>query len=240
MTALTAARLQHSMLDESEGHMAADKRHLRRTFLSRLGIGATAAGVTVLADRPAAAQSAAPPAWHPGRHSEDDWLDRITGMHRLVFDTTTAGGFDNALRFASNYFTANKTGYGLNTDDLAVVIVARHHSTAFAYTDAMWNKYGTPLASRDGFTDPATKQPPTVNVYRTRTEELLRQGVHLAVCQMATRNLAGIVAKVAGSDTDAIYKELVGNLLANGHMVPAGIVAVNRAQERGYSFVYGA
>ena len=218
--------------------MAAEKRHPRRTFLSRLGIGA--AGVTVLADRPAGAQSTSPSAWHPRRHSEDDWLDRIPGGHRFVFDTTSPGGFDNALRFASNYFTANKSGYGLNNEDLAVVIVVRHHSTAFAYTDAMWNKYGTPLASRDGFTDPATKQPPNVNVYRARTEELLRQGVHLAVCQMATRNLAGIVAKVAGAETDAIYKELVGNLLANAHMVPAGIVAVNRAQERGYSFVYGA
>ena len=220
--------------------MAANQRHPRRTFLSRLGIGATAAGVTVLTDRPAAAQSATASEWHPRRHSEDDWLDRIPGGHRFVFDTTTPGGFDNALRFASNYFTANKTGYGLSNEDLAVVIVVRHHSTAFAYADAMWNKYGAPLASRDGFTDPATKQPPTVNVYRTRTEELLRQGVHLAVCQMATRNLAGIVAKAAGTDTDAIYKELVSNLLANAHMVPAGIVSVNRAQEHGYSFVYGA
>jgi hypothetical protein len=100
----------------------------------------------------------------------------------------------------------------LNNDDLAVVIVARHHSTGFAYADAMRNKYGTPLASRDGFTDPATKQAPTVNVYRARTEELLRQGVHLAVCQMATRNLAGIVAKAVGADSEAIYKVLVGNL----------------------------
>ena len=31
--------------------------------------------------------------------------------------------------------------------------------------------------------------------------------------------------------------ELAANLLANAHLVPAGIVAVNRAQERGYSFV---
>ena len=37
---------------------------------------------------------------------------------------------------------------------------------------------------------------------------------------------------------DAIFKELTENLVPNGRMVPAGIVAVNRAQERGYSFVY--
>ena len=219
--------------------MAADKRHARRAFLSRLGTGATAAGLTVLADRPAAAQSARQGEWRPRRHAEDDWLDRIPGVHRFVFDTTTPAGFDNALRFASNYFTASKSGYGLTSEDLAVVIIARHHSTALAYTDAMWSKYGTPLASRDGFTDPATKQPPTVNVYRARTEELLRQGVHLAVCQMATRNLSGIIEKTSGSDPDSIYKELVGNLLNNAHMVPAGIVALNRAQERGYSLVNG-
>jgi intracellular sulfur oxidation DsrE/DsrF family protein len=218
--------------------MSADNRPARRAFLSHLRTGAAAASLTALAAAPGAAQSSTATEWRPRRHAEDDWLDRIPGVHRLVFDTTTPNGFDNALRFASNYFTANKTGYGLNNDDLAVVIIARHHSTAFAYTDAMWNKYGTPLSSRDGFTDPATRQPPTVNVYRARIEGLLRQGVHLAVCQMATRNLAGIVAKTAGTSTDAIYTELVGNLVGNAHMVPAGIVTVNRAQERGYSFVH--
>ena len=217
----------------------ADKPHVRRAFLSRLGTGVTAAGLTVLAEGPAAAQAARPSEWRARRHPEDDWLDRIPGAHRFVFDTTTPAAFDNALRFASNYFTANKSGYGLSNEELAVVIIARHHSTAFAYTDGMWSKYGAALASRDGFTDPATKQPPVVNVYRARIEELLRQGVHLAVCQMATRNLAGIVAKSAGADTDAIYKELVSNLLNNAHMVPAGIVALNRAQERGYSFAHG-
>jgi hypothetical protein len=218
--------------------MAADKRHARRSFLSRLGFGATGAGLAVLANRPAAAQSVGPE-WHPRRHAEDDWLDRIPGIHRLVFDTTTPEGFDDALRFATNYFTANRNGYGLKDGDLAVVIVARHNSTPFAYTDAMWGKYGVPLAQRNSFVDPATKRPPTVNVYRARLDDVLRQGVHLAVCQMATRNISGIVAKAAGSDTDTIYNELAANLVINAHMVPAGIVAVNRAQERGYSLVHG-
>ena len=41
-----------------------------------------------------------------------------------------------------------------------------------------------------------------------------------------------------GGNADAIFKELTENLIPGGHMVPAGIVAVNRAQERGYSFSY--
>jgi intracellular sulfur oxidation DsrE/DsrF family protein len=32
--------------------------------------------------------------------------------------------------------------------------------------------------------------------------------------------------------------ELAANLVGNSRLVPAGIVAVNRAQERGYSFAY--
>jgi intracellular sulfur oxidation DsrE/DsrF family protein len=217
--------------------MTMETRDARRRFLSRIVTGATAAGLTVFGARPAAAQSVGSAEWRPRRHAEDDWLEGIPGVHRFIIDTTTPAGFDDALRFASNYFTANRNEYGLKNEDLAVVIVARHHSTPFAYTDAMWAKHGVGLAQRNGFTDPATKRPPIVNVYRARLEELLRQGVHLAVCQMATRNIAGIVAKVAGSDTDTIYAELVGNLMSNAHMVAAGIVAVNRAQERGYSFV---
>ena len=219
--------------------MAADTRHPRRSFLSRLGTGASAAGLTALAGGSAAAQSAAQPEWHPRRHAEDDWLDRIPGVHRFVFDTTGPEGFAEALTFATNYFTANRNGYGLQDADLAVVIVARHSSTAFAYADGVWAKHGTLLAQRTGFLDPTTKQPPTVNVHRARLEGLIKRGVHLAVCQMATRNHAGLIAKAGGTDTDTVYKELVANLVGNAHMVPAGIVAVNRAQERGYSLAHG-
>lgn len=218
--------------------MAANTRHARRAFLSQLGTGATAAGLTVLSDRPAAAQSAEPSEWHPRRHAEDGWLDRIPGVHRFVFDTTTADGFGEALTFANNYYTANQSGYGLNDADLAVVLVARHDSTPFAYTDAMWAKYGASLVQRSGFVDPSTKQPPVVNVYRARLEGLIKRGAHFAVCQMATRRLAGVIARASGSNADAVYTEPTTTLVSNAHMVPAGIVAVNRAQERGYAFVH--
>ena len=72
-----------------------------------------------------------------------------------------------------------------------------------------------------------------------RLDGLLKRGVHLAVCQMATRNIAGTLARATGGDTDAIFNEIAANLLSNAHLAPAGIVAVNRAQERGYSLVHG-
>jgi intracellular sulfur oxidation DsrE/DsrF family protein len=56
---------------------------------------------------------------------------------------------------------------------------------------------------------------------------------------MATSRIAGMIARAAGSNAEAVNKELMANLVSNGRMVPAGIIAVNRAQERGYSFVRG-
>jgi intracellular sulfur oxidation DsrE/DsrF family protein len=44
------------------------------------------------------------------------------------------------------------------------------------------------------------------------------------------------MAQASGGNADAVYNEVVGNLVANSHMVPAGIVAVSRGQERGYTF----
>ena len=49
---------------------------------------------------------------------------------------------------------------------------------------------------------------------------------------------AGALADSTKGNADAVYRELVANLIPNSHMVPAGIVAVNRAQERGYTFSY--
>jgi intracellular sulfur oxidation DsrE/DsrF family protein len=220
----------------------------RRLFLSRLGIGAGLAAGPLLGASAAAAQSAGEARWQPARHAQDDWYDKIPGQHRFVFDTTSPEGMATALQFANNFFEANKNSYGLQDSDLAVLIVARHKSTTFGYNDAIWAKYSKQLSEHaNNFTDPKTKEPPVVNVYATsgngsgqagRMDALLKRGVHLAVCQMATRNIAGMIARASGGNTDTIFSELGANLVSNAQLVPAGIVAVNRAQERGYAFVH--
>jgi hypothetical protein len=52
---------------------------------------------------------------------------------------------------------------------------------------------------------------------------------------MATRFFAGQLAQATGGNADAVYTEIAVNLVGNAHLVAAGIVAVNRAQERGYT-----
>jgi intracellular sulfur oxidation DsrE/DsrF family protein len=219
----------------------------RRLFLGRLGLGAGLVGAAVAGSSVAMAQSTESGSWRPARHPQDDWLDEIPGKHRYVFDSSLQDALGMALQFGNNYFNVNRDAYGLQDSDLAVVIVARHRSTSFGYNDAMWAKYGEQFSEHAMFTDPAVKQPPKVNVYMTPgidvnqaggMAELIKRGVRIAVCATASRGLAGRVARATGSDANKVMEEMAANLVPNARLVPAGIVAVNRAQERGYSFVH--
>jgi intracellular sulfur oxidation DsrE/DsrF family protein len=54
---------------------------------------------------------------------------------------------------------------------------------------------------------------------------------------MATHFFAQQFATATKGNADAVYKELVANVIPDAHMVPAGVVAVNRAQEYGYTLL---
>jgi intracellular sulfur oxidation DsrE/DsrF family protein len=223
----------------------------RRSFFTRLNTGVTSlAAIAVGGVAMAQQKSTAAARWEPARHEKDDWFDQLPGKHRLVFDTTAYAGLGEALLFANNFIRVNRADYGLQNNDLAVVIVVRHRSTPFGYNDAMWAKYGAAIAARSQVEDPKTKLAPKINIFNsgdygealnsrgTTLDSLFKQGVQLAVCSTSTRGYAASIAQAVGGNADAIYNELIANLVSsNARMVPAGIVAVNRAQERGYSLV---
>ena len=216
--------------------------------MARLGSGLAAfSGAFALAPSDAAAQSSGSDPWKPARHGQDDWYDQIPGKHRFMFDATTPTGAGDALQFTNNFLYASKTGYQLDDEDNAVIIGLRHWATPFAFTDAIWAKYGTVFTERSKFVDPKTNAPPVINVYLTKGYGLaltnrentftdaVQHRIHFAVCDMATRALAGMVAGKMGLHADEVHSELKGAAHQNSHFVPAGIVGVNRAQERGYA-----
>ena len=206
----------------------------RRSFLTRFNAGAVAiAALAVGGVARAQVKAASAARWEPARHDSDNWMDALPGKHRLVIDTTSPDGFRDGLLFASNFILANRNDYGLQNQDLAVIVVARHISTGYAFNNDMWAKYGGPLSGE------APKEPPKANPDSASLVSLANQGVQFAVCAMATRRLSTEIARAVGANVDAIFAELTANLISNGRMVSAGIVALNRAQERGYSFVRG-
>lgn len=221
----------------------------RRSFLSRFGIGAAVVagvGAGLAAARPAVAQTNA---FKPRRHKEDAWMEAPNAAHRIVIDSAFPAGGGAALLYANNSFLANKSGYGLEAQDIAVIVVLRHLSTPFAYTDAMWAKYGEALSDVIDFKNPATKGAPATNLYNSggtgmalanrgvTIASLVEKNVQFAVCNSATRVLAGAVAQKSNGDAEAVYQEFVANLVPNSHLTAAGVVAVNRAQEYGYTLL---
>ena len=224
----------------------------RRSFLARVSAGAAAFAAT-LATGAAAAQAQTPGSggWRPARHEKDDWLDQLPGKHRVVFDTTASDALGEALAFAGNFIRVNRTEYDLQSSDLAILVIARHRSSGLALNDRMWEKYGQQLSARTQFIDPKTKEPPASNLFNSTEygsllsnrgntlDKLLQQGVQFAVCGVATRGVAGAIAEATGQKTDDVFAELGANLISSSQarLVTAGIVAVNRAQERGYSLV---
>jgi intracellular sulfur oxidation DsrE/DsrF family protein len=217
----------------------------RRSWLSGLGVTVAA---FVLGSGKALAQSGES-GFRPARHQEDDWLEALPGKHRTFIDSSSADGAGDAMLYANNLYLANQSGYGLGERDVAVVVCLRHASTVFAFNDAMWTKYGKVLNERTALKDPKTQQPPSINLLNAADpasasgsrgitlDSLVKRGTHFAVCGMATRRLAGLAAAATGASADTVVKELMANAIANSHFVPAGVVAVTRAQERGYTLL---
>ena len=217
----------------------------RRSFVSGLGatVAAFAAGSGI-----ARAQTPAT-RFQPARHAQDAWLDAVPGKHRTFIDAATARGAAEAMLYANNLYESNKTGYSLAEGDIVVVACLRHFATAFAFNNTIWAKYGKLMSTMLEFTDPKTKEAPSTNLLFSADygmalpnlgntiDSVVKRGTRFAVCDMATHFFAAQVAMMSNQGPDAVYKELVANTIPNSHMVAAGVLAVNRAQEYGYTLL---
>ena len=211
----------------------------RRSLVT--GMGAAAAAMALAGTRAGAqapAQAPAPPpatTFTPARHDKDAWMDKIPGKHRMVLDVTTASGVGEALGFANNLFSGNKSGYDLNDADLAMVICLRHSATVFAFTDPVWAKHGKALADAVKYVS-RTGDVPTANPYnaapRSAFDGLAKRGVQFMVCDTASHRFARMLA--GSGDGEAVYKEMAANMIPSSRFVPAGVVGTTRAQEYGY------
>ena len=209
--------------------------------------GAAAAAAVTLA--PGAARAQAPASrYAPARHSQDEWLDGVPGRHRTIVDCASTASAGAGILYANNLYVANAKSYSLKEADVAVVVCLRHFATVFAFNDAVWAKYGQALSDAVKFTDPKTGQAPSTNLLDTAGYGMLpsagmtissvaKRGTQFAVCDMATNMLAGLVATSTKGVQEAVYTEFVRNLIPNSHLMAAGVVAVNRAQEYGYTLL---
>ena len=99
------------------------------------------------------------------------------------------------------------------------------------------------------FSDPETGGAPIINLmnsadhatlpnFGNTIDSLVEKGTQFAVCNAATQFFAQQIANAQGGSADAVYEELVAGAIPNSRFVSAGVMALTRAQEYGYSLLY--
>ncbi len=213
----------------------------RRGFLGRLAAGAAALAAAGIPSTARAERAFRLPSEDP-----DHWLDGLTGKHRQIYDVLSPDKASDGTAFARNFLNANNDGYGLADADVNAVVSFRHAAFSMGLNDAMWSKYQ--LGELLGYNDPTGGKPATRNTAAGSADDTRKSSASLAalhsrgavftVCGMAMGFFSGQAAKKAGTDAATVLADFRANLVPGAVEVVAGVIAVNRAQERGLSYVY--
>jgi intracellular sulfur oxidation DsrE/DsrF family protein len=210
----------------------------RRGFLSTIFGGAAAIGLApIVGNSEAKAENIKPLKYHPAERIFWD----LKGKHKMVFDTCAIKG-GAALGWAFVFLkTNNETG--TEDKDLNVVFVMRSAALSMIFNDAMWEKYK--LGEICKFDDPETKLPAVRNFFiipdkddpGMTIQELQKRGVVLCACQVALEGTSERIAEKMTLDKEVVRQDLLANLLPNVKVVPSGVWALGRAQEKGCAYV---
>ncbi len=202
----------------------------RRSFLSRLvGVGA-ALGLSM----PRTADAIEPETEANARAAADDpWISRLRGPHRVIFHSHLASD-GIALRWAQTFLDTQKKAYGLADADSTVVVGFNGRAIGLLFNDAIWGKY--PIG--DTLQMPATRNANTVLVAQLAARGVIFLACANSIAAAGQRFLPESQRGDAALRT-AFSDEVRANLLPSVEVVPAMIVTLQQAQDRGCRYIYG-
>jgi intracellular sulfur oxidation DsrE/DsrF family protein len=229
-----------------------DSTH-RRGFLGRLAGAAAALGLP-LAPSSAVARQAGP----------DDWIRQVSGAHRCLFDFprhNKGWGLVHVLNYVNTYSQAYKTSNGEVGAVGTFYGIGPGSSIALGFNDAMWAKYG--LGEYHGLKD-AAGQAYTRNVFHRPVaadahllaqgadvpplgafgqmfpgagiEALQKRGTTFLMCANALGAWTLELEARGKGKAPEIQKELQANLLPGVIIVPAMVIAIDKAQKAGIAY----
>jgi intracellular sulfur oxidation DsrE/DsrF family protein len=226
----------------------------RRSFLGKIAGAAAAVSIPIASNVVLAAQEGGP----------DDWIGEVKGTHRCLFDFPQhKNGMPllHILNYLNTYSAAYKTSAGQVGAVGTLYSVGTQSSIGLGFNDSIWAKYG--LGEYLGLKDASGKFY-TRNVFNQPTkgdlhlvmkaadlpmihaladavpalgiESLQKMGAKFILCA----NALGIwclelEARGKGKAGD-IEKELRANILPGVTIVPAMVIAIEKAQEAGIKY----
>ncbi|MFP5316444.1 MAG: hypothetical protein ACLGHS_13860 [Actinomycetes bacterium] len=177
---------------------------------------------------------------------DESWLTNLTGAHRQVFDASSVQN-GKVLSQVRNFLDAYGEAYGLADSEVSAAVVVHGSAFPLVFDDATWARFR--LGERFGFQDPGTKEAAARNVFvqvragdpvpsEASLDALQRRGVVFVLCNNTLKRVTGDLARAAGRTPESVREELLAGLLPGVTVVPAAVVALNRAQEHGLTYVY--
>jgi hypothetical protein len=226
----------------------------RRGFLGRV-LGASAAATVGLFGAPGAQAQQADP---------DGWMSGVKGRHRALFDFPqhrSGVPLLHILNYLSTYSEAYKTGAGEVAAVGTFYSIGQQSSIALGFNDAAWSKYA--LGEYLGLKD-ASGRAYTRNVFHRPTpndlhllmqamqtpvipgfagampalgiESLQKMGTTFLLCANALGGWSQELEVRGKGKAADLEKDLRANLLPGVIIVPAMVIAIEKAQAAGIGY----
>lgn len=214
----------------------------RREFLSTLALGTIGvAGLELIDTDHLMAQA-------PGEHWDLDWVRKLTGRYRAVFDIPVIEdgyGVWRAVIWRKQYAQV----FNVPEAELTTVVNLRHDAIALAMTQEFWQKYD--IGREWNVRDPASRVPTSRNPVIDRTgihqlpaqfagftlEDLMKGGAIVLACALALRDCSTIVSQRDKVDMEEADRRVRGMIVPGVILQPSGIFSAVLAQDNGCRFV---
>jgi hypothetical protein len=210
----------------------------RRAFVTRLAALAGAGALVPDASFANSLKRSADPGDEP-----EAWLTALTGKHRQLFHSHE--NLFNGLFYATRYKTGYAKEYGVEPADVNSVLAAHGKTGAITYSDAAWEKYGFGEWF-DIKENPKSAKFATHNVFLNSPDdedpgvmEAMKAGVVILSCRTALRGAAAALAKKNKfGSAEEIERDLTASLVPGVILVPAMVIAIERAQKQGCAYQF--
>jgi intracellular sulfur oxidation DsrE/DsrF family protein len=234
--------------------MGSSTANPRRSFLTRMFGSAALAGLPIARLSAAPRQGSGP----------DEWLNEVKGVHRCLFDFPQHKNGVPLLHIL-NYLNTYATAYKLPAGQAGAVGtfygIGGQSSIPFGFNDAMWDKYalgeytglkdasGSPykrnVLNRPGKDDAhilmqAMQTPPMPGLAEAvpamGIESLQKMGAKFLMCDNALGAWCMELEARGKGKMPEIGKDLRANLLPGVTIVPAMVIAIEKAQTAGIKY----
>lgn len=206
----------------------------RRSFLVAGTAGAALAGSS-LSGSPAVAAAARTDLYD--FHAIAARLAR-PALHRQVFATNRVSD-GVVVGYMKHTMEAYETAYGDGPGSMHSAAVFYGRGVVLGMNDDIWTRYRL-IESVKRRGDALTDTQAVGNPFTAEFAELSKRGATFFVCDNAIRDWATYLVTTAGFNDrtiEAVASDLRSHLVADALLVPAGVAALNQAQEAHFTYL---